>query len=412
MKVDTFVYLIHLIMKRSIATSSLTKSFIESKISQELIVSKYLGIDIDTVRDCIAHNHLIESVFRDDDANKSMGIQYNNKGKLKVRDFGGFGFFDDVYGVVAYVLSFVFGRKINTNDKRDFYLVLKHISMTFSDILEGKEIDPDLNNSIKVAQDSLKRKKANIEIAFRSWNKNDSDLWKKWKIDLTYLNTHFVYPVDQYYINRSVDSLPDYYHNDKDPCYAYFIGRNDKLGEYYWKLYFPLRNRKKNLKFITNCNAIEGWYNLENIKYDYILITKSSKDRLAIGNFIYRHPLYGGDGTKLNIGIINLPSENYDLHKEEYNILTDRVKDYRNIYSLLDFDTTGRIGAKRLFDRWNIKYLFITRGEFGLNNFNNCKDFAELVETYNESEILDFIRQTISYIEIKYGNLGESEIPY
>ena len=82
-------------LKRSPNTSKLTKTFIESKVSQELIVSKYLDIPLEVVKDCIEHNHLIESVFRDDDVNKSMGIQYNAKGRLKVRDFGGFGFFEE-----------------------------------------------------------------------------------------------------------------------------------------------------------------------------------------------------------------------------------------------------------------------------------------------------------------------------
>lgn len=400
-------------MQRSVSTSNLTKAYIESKVSQELIISKYLNIPLDVVKDCITHNHLISSVFRDDDVNKSMGIQYNNKGRLKVRDFGGFGFFDDVYGVVAYVLGFIYNRKINTNNKQDFYFVLKHIAKTFSDLIDGKEVDPDVIANIDRVQSELRTRKAKIDIAFRSWNKDDSTLWKTYGIDLNYLNTHFVYAVDNYWINKDyVNSVPDYYYHKNDPCYAYFIGRNDKIGEVYWKLYFPLRDRKKFSKFITNCNAIEGWYNLENIKYDYIIITKSSKDRLSIGNFLLRHSLYGGSGQVLNVGIVNLPSEVYKLHKEEYNILLDRVKDYHNIYSLLDFDATGRIGAKYLKDTYGINYLFITRGELGLPNYQS-KDFSELFSHYSETEINEFVKQTLTYINIKYGNIiEESEIPY
>ena len=78
-------------MKRNANTSKLTKAFIESRVSQEEIVSKYLDIPLEVVRDCVEHNRLIKSVFRDDDTDASMGFKYNAHGKLKVRDFGGTG---------------------------------------------------------------------------------------------------------------------------------------------------------------------------------------------------------------------------------------------------------------------------------------------------------------------------------
>ena len=407
-------------MKRNPNTTNLTKKYIESKISQEAIVSKYLDIPMDVVLDCINHNRLITSVFRDDDFNKSMGIQYNAKGRLKVRDFGGWGFFEDVYGVVAYVLSIAFERKIETNNKQDFYFVLKHIAYTFSDLIDGKTIDPNVQPMLANAVAKGKTRKAIIDIAPRSWNKYDKDIWGRWGIDLSYLNSHFVIPVEQYYVNRAVDTEPKYYYNAKDPCYAYMLGTN-RQGIRLIKLYFPRRNRRTKLKFITNCNVLEGLLDLELNNYDYILITKSTKDRLSIGNHLMLHPLYGG-ADKLNIGVINLPSENYRLKQIEYDWLSKKVKDDGLILSLLDFDRTGRDGAKYLWDNYNIPYLFITRGEFGLPNFD-CKDFADLHDKFNKDQINKFIEDTKKYVELRfrepsqdndayYGGLSSDLLPF
>lgn len=393
-------------MKRNINTTRLTKDFIESKVSQELIVSKYLDIPIEVVQDCIQNNHLIESVFRNDDTNKSMGIQYNAKGKLKVRDFGGFGFFEDVYGVVAYVLSIICNRKIETNNKQDFYFVLKHIAITFSDLIDNKIVDDNITNNIKDALRISKQRRAIIEIVPRSWNKNDKDIWEKWGIHLNYLNTHFVIPVEQYYIDRTANTDPKYYYKTKDPCYAYILGQNKK-GVYFIKLYFPCRNRATELKFVTNCNVIEGLLNLELDNYDYILITKSSKDRLSIGSHLSSHLFYGGARAKLNIGIVNLPSENYKLNDNEYNYLYNKLKADGKIISLLDFDTTGRNGAKYLSETYGIPYIFITRGEFGLPNYH-CKDFADLHDKYSINEINQFINETLDYVRIKYKNASDN----
>jgi len=390
-------------MLRNINTTNLTKDYIESKISQELIVSKYLDIPMEVVKDCIEHNTLITSVFRDNDSNGSMGIQYNAKGRLKVRDFGGFGFFEDVYGVVAYVLSLACGRKIETNNKQDFYFVLKHIANTFSDIIEGKKVDDNITDFIKGAIEIGKQRKPIIEIVPRSWNKYDKEYWNHLGVNLNYLNTNFVIPVEQYYIDRGVNTDPKYYYKSKDPCYAYMLGQNRK-GIYLIKLYFP--KRPKDRRFITNCNVLEGLLNLERNDYDYILITKSSKDRLSIGSYLSSQPFYGG-GQKLNIGVINLPSENYHLKQNEYDWLKAKLKYDGMIFSLLDFDYTGRLGAKHLYEQYNIPYLFITRGELGLPDYG-CKDFAELHDKYSIKQINQFINETLSYVEIKYKSLRNS----
>ena len=384
-------------MLRNPNTARLTKEYIESKISQETIVSKYLDIPLEIIQDCINNNHLIPSVFRENDTNGSMGFAYNKKGRLKVRDFGGFGFFEDVYGTVAYVLSVIYNRQINTNNKNDFYFILKHIANTFSDIIDNKTIDESLDVDIKSGLIKLRTKKPIIEIAPRSWNKYDKELWGNWGISLNYLNTHFVVPVDQYYIDRKIDDNPKYKYTAKDPCYGYILGQNEE-GIILIKLYFPLREHKNNnLRFITNCNVIEGILNLELDNYDYIILTKSTKDRLSIGCALSNNPLYGGLGNKLNIGIVNLPSESYHLKEKEYKYLNNKLKDTGVIISFLDFDATGRKGAKYLEETYGIPYIFITRGEFGLYNYG-AKDFAELVEKYPTKEIISFIKETQTYI--------------
>lgn len=388
-------------MRRNPNTSNLTKNYIESKISQIAIMSKYLDIPIETIEDCINKNILISSVFRDDDTNGSMGFTINKAGRLKVRDFGGFGFFGDIYDVVAFTLSFAYDRRIEPNNKQDFYFILKHIAYTFSDIIDNKKTDENINPIIQNALKKGKNSKAIIEIVPRSWNKNDKNIWNKWGISLNYLNTNFVIPVEQYYINRTANSEPKYYYKVSDPCYAYILGQN-RNGISLIKLYFPFRNKQKDLKFITNCQVLEGILNLELDDYDYILITKSSKDRLSIGNHIQSHPLYGGCDKKLKIGVINLPSESYKLKDKEYSYLVKKLAKNGKIISLNDFDATGRKCSKYMYDTYDIPYIFITRGEFGLPNYKS-KDFAELQENYSTDIIKQFVKETLTYIELKYG---------
>ena len=400
-------------MNRNPYTTNLTKTFIESKISQVTIMSKYLDIPVEVIEDCIASNKLIPSIFREDDTNGSMGFTYNKVGKLKVRDFGGAGQFMDVYDVVAYVLSLICGRKIETNNKQDFYYILKHIANTFSDIINNKAVDDNIVEIIKGAISIGKQKRSIIEIVPRSWNKNDKEYWNHLGVDLGYLNTHFVIPVEQYYIDRGVNSDPKYYYKQKDPCYAYMFGQNKK-GINFIKLYFPKRNRETELKFITNCNVLEGLLNLELNNYDYILITKSSKDRLSIGSYLDRQPLYGGASktkAKLNIGVVNLPSESYLLKQKEYDWLVNKLAPNGIILSLLDFDHTGRVGAKYMKDTYNIPYLFITRGEFGLPNYG-CKDFSDLHDKYTKDEIKQFVNETMTYVKIKYPQMDIQDADY
>ena len=218
-------------MGRHINTNTYTKHYILSKISQELIFSTYFNIPIETIQYCIKTNELIISPIREDN-HPTCGFRYDTKGRLKFRDFAGY-FWGDCFDAVALVISKAYGREFNVNKKQDFVHILKHISLTFKDIINNEAKDPNIITKIEDGISKLKKDKPIIDLVVREWNKNDIAYWTKFGISIKDLNINFVYPVDQFYINRKQNPEPKYYYDEKDPCYAYYLGKgNDNINNY------------------------------------------------------------------------------------------------------------------------------------------------------------------------------------
>ena len=381
-------------MGRTINSGKLTKQYVLSKVSQVTIFATYLNLSDRIVQYCIDTGELICSPIRED-IHPTCGFRYDNRGKLKFRDFSGF-FWGDCFDIVAYVMSKLYNKKYNINDKYDFIKVLRHITFTFKDIFYGQEKDINLINEINTAIINIKHDKPKIEIVVRDWNEEDKKYWNQFGITINFLNINFVHPVEQYYINRNINPEPKYYYNINDPCYAYVLGQ-DRNGIYNIKLYFPKRE-KSTTRFITNCNHLEGIYNLNRDNYDIIVITKSSKDRLAIGNHILCNAsLYGG----LNIGVINIPHETYRLRQNEYDWLNNKLNKYGIIVSLMDNDITGKHESIWLKRNYNIEPILIP-------NDSKCKDFAELIAKYKVSanqyinKAVNYVKEYIENTKIRY----------
>ena len=374
-------------MGRSINEGKLNKDYILFKVSQETIFSKYFDLPVDIIKHCIDTGELICSPIRDDN-HPTVGFRYDNRGKLKMRDFAGF-FWGDCFDAAALVISKITNQTINISNKYDFVKVLKHISKTFSNIFYGREKDINMDEDIKNALNTITKHKPNIEIVVREWNERDKRYWNKFGVNLQYLNINFVYPVEQFYIDRNINPEPKYFYSEKDPCYAYFLGR-DRKRQVSMKLYFP--KREKGLtRFITNCNHLEGIYNLERNDYDYIVITKSTKDRLSLGCTIRSiSSLYEGC-PKVKIGVINIPHETYKLRGFEYDWLKGKLNNNGILISLMDNDRTGTLEAQYLRKTYNIFPIIISK-------YLNAKDFAELREKYNINQISEFINKTLDYV--------------
>lgn len=389
-------------MKRNINNSKLTKDSILSKVSQINIFSAYTGIDINDIQECIDKGSTICSPFRDD-RHPSFGFRYDNRGKLKGKDFAGY-WWGDCIDAAATVLSEIVHKPIDVSKKEHFQFVLKHIAYTFSDIIYGTEKDPNINDVIIQGLNAVRNRKQIIELVTRPWNISDSLYWKNIGVNLNFLNTRFVYAIDQFYINRSSNPNPKYYYDKSpnDPCYAYVLGQ-DKRGIVNIKLYFPNRDKKNEVKFITNCNVLEGIISLERDKYDAIIITKSSKDRLSLESYIRRANLsfpYGGTTKAPIIGVINIPHETYKLRKVEYDWLRDKVGSDGYLISFMDNDRVGRREAVWLLREYNIIPIIIPEDY-------EAKDFSELASKYSDDTINQLALDTINYIIEDYDENSE-----
>lgn len=381
-------------MRRTVTNGNLTKEFILSKISQVSIFSAYTGVDIEVIENCINTGEFISSPFRIDE-HPSFGFRYDNRGKLKAKDFAGY-FHGDCFDAAALVISEIIHKNVDISNKCWFIFVLKHIAYTFRHIIYGKDKDENIEGIIAEGVNAAKNRKPIIEFVPRQWNNYDKNYWGKFHVPISYLNTNFIYPVDYFYINRKVNPEPKYYYeNDrKDVCYAYMLGQ-DRHGVYNIKLYFP--NRKHGtVRFITNSNCLEGLLNLELNEYDAIIITKSTKDRISLRAYLDAIDLsisYGGTALQ-TIGLVNIPHESYKLKQNEYDWLRAKCPNGL-ILSLMDNDNTGYREAIWLRNNYNIIPLCIPR-EY------EVKDFAELRSKYSIETIKELINLSYNYIADNY----------
>ena len=157
------------------------------------------------------------------------------------------------------------------------------------------------------------------------------------------------------------------------------------------KLYFPNRHHQCT-RFITNCNHLEGILNLTRNDYDFIVITKSTKDRLSIGCTLLSTSLFYRQDAKNKIGVINVPHETYKLRSFEYDWLKSKLSINGIIVSLMDNDRTGYLEAQWLRKKYDIVPLIIPK-EY------ESKDFAELRSKVTFDNIIELIKSTINKVE-------------
>lgn len=364
-------------MERLEILPTLNKEYILSKISQEQIFEYYLQVPIE-----IGNLIKTPSVIRTGDKDPTFSFYYNEQGKLRAKDHAGY-FWGDCFDLVAYILH------LSANDKKSFNVILDQIARDFR-LHKYEGANPSITGSTYDSRDVSTKIKTKTIIQFqpRHWNKIDAEFWKAGNINSILLEEGKVYPCQYIWVNSNVV----YNFVPKDPAYAYFFGQNDI------KIYFPMRDT---YRFISNSSYLQG----KNIlKVDEIgIITKSYKDVLSMRSF--------------GISAVAPSSETVPISKEDWFNCKNTCTHW---FSLMDFDRTGILMARKLRNLYGIQPLFFSNykplqkksyiGSILANNYSSflgVKDFYDYVKNFGKDSTLELIQKTKDFYSERFEGYNE-----
>lgn len=329
----------------------LTKDYIMSKISQEQIFEKYLGIPVTL-------NGLVKSPLRARDDNPSFSFYYNDNGKLRARDMAGY-FWGDCFDVVGHILH------VDSKDKRGFGVILDQIARDFR-LHKYSDKKIESGETIDIREANVRVKKiTSITFQGRNWTKQDADFWKPGNITKAWLEIARVYPALYIWVNNNLI----YNFNPKDPAYVYYFTPTDI------KVYFPFRDK---FRFIGNSSYLQGIDLLEPDVFG--VIQKSYKDVISMKTF--------------DLQAVASSSESTPIKKDEWF----KMKWTCNMwFSLLDFDRQGVVMTNKLRKLYPIQPLFFGSYQFPkfsnthFKVFKNVKDWFDFVKNYGKEATFDLI---------------------
>ena len=330
-------------MKLSLEPINITKEIILNRVPEEQIMEHYLGVPI--------QKGLFRSPLRRD--NKPTCSYYRDKrGRLIMKDFSG-AFSGDAFAVVM--------EKFQCS----YYMSLQIIANDFG-IIRRKDLT---KHRPKIEYSGIKfeeKESAKIQIQTREFNEKELNWWLSYGITKQTLEKFRVYPVDKAWLN---DQL--FYQNlDNKLVFGYYGGIKD--GNELWRCYFPGR---KSYKFISNWkqDQIQGAHMLSTECNDYIVITKSLKDVMALYEF--------------GIPAIAPCSENLFVTTSQYERLKAR---YKHIFLLYDNDLPGVQAMRKIHKQFpEVTCLMLHR--------EDAKDFSDYRKVFGYKKTLELINKAKEY---------------
>jgi hypothetical protein len=302
------------------------KKFILSRLSQEEIFERYLGVTVDfTEKIC--------SPFRED-KNPTCTFKRNPNGVMTFIDWSG-----DFLGNCFDVVMRLYGV--------NFWDACKIIARDFG-LVDGLKVG-NLKRKPRV-HEIQEKEVADISVKWRTLKQHDVAYWKSYGICVNTMQKYKVAPVQYAWVG---DRLV-YTYNAQDPCYGYYFDGAIKL-------YFPLR---KEWRFLGNFVGLQGYKQLPG-SGNLLVITKSMKDVM----FLYQ----------CGIAAVAPPSESTIISKDEHYEFSQR---FDTLVSLYDDDLTGRRSAGRMAELYDIPELYLSsHGGKDITDIakNRCSTAAEII---------------------------------
>lgn len=313
----------------------LTKDYVLQRVSEEEIFERY-GAPITEGLFC--------SPLRRD---RSPTCSFKRiKGRLYMKDWSG-----DFQGDCFDLAMRYYGLA--------YYDTLRQVSKDFN-LIESTEQRVPVIPKIIIKEESVKK----ISVKRQPWTDIDRAFWKSFKIKKSTLEHFGVSSCERVWLNDQPFSL----YSKNDPAYVYYFGNG------IYKIYYPFRDK---VRFIHNVTSILQGYRELPPTGEFLVITKSLKDVMSMYQF--------GISSVAPMAETIIPSKDQVLE------LRSRFK---NIYSLLDYDSTGIHSAWLMRKLYGIKPLFFTYKLWNRKGgYCGAKDFADYVKLHGEEDMFNLINR-------------------
>lgn len=315
----------------------LSKELILECISEEEIMSRYLGVPITKKLFC--------SPLRNDHK-PTCGFFRNKNGTLMFKDFGT----GNCYNCFNMVMEMF---------HCDYWDALKKIANDFH-ILESDIIN--LKGYVKKV-DSIKikdTKPTKIQVEIKDYTDKELKWWKRYGIDKDCLDKYKVYSCAHVFVNDRIVAEA----TDSQPIYGYY-GNQSKQTEL-WRCYFP---KRKTYRFLSNWPAkkLQGYDQLPKTA-ENLVITKSMKDCMCFNS----------------IGIAACAPCSETLFVESAT-LDNLKKRFKNIVVLYDNDEAGISNILKIeAEHPDLKCVFIP-------TTYKSKDISDFYKNHGKEKTKEFI---------------------